>query len=133
MKYKQGRPWVFYDRNCKVCRGAVWVTGCLLGRANVNFVPLQENWVRKLFGLTQENLLEEMKLLTVDRSKLGGADAVLYIAGRVYWMKPIVAVLKLRCFRGWIHRIYSWFARRRYCLEGGCRLPDIGKERVLHG
>ena len=55
--------------------------GSLLGQANVNFVPLQKDWVRKLFGLTQKNLLEEIKLLKVDRSKLGRADAVLHLAG----------------------------------------------------
>jgi len=133
MKNARNKPWVFYDRNCRLCRRAVWLTGCLLGRANVNFVPLQKDWVRKLFGLTQENLLEEMKLLTAERSKLGGADAVLHLAGRVFWLKPIVIILKLRWFRGWVYKIYSWVARRRYCLEGGCALPDARKERVLHG
>ena len=107
--------------------------GSLLGRANVNFVPLQKDWARKLFGLTQENLLEEIKLLTVDRSKLGGADAVLHLAGKVFWLKPIVTILRLQWFRGWVYKVYSWVDRRRYCLEGGCPLPDLRKERVLYG
>lgn len=107
--------------------------GSLLGRANVNFVPLQKDWARKLFGLTQENLLEEIKLLTVDRSKLGGADAVLHLAGKVFWSKRIITILKLRWVRTRVYKIYSWVARRKYCLEGGCALPDLRKERVLYG
>lgn len=114
MKTTNNRLWVFYDRNCKICRRAVWVTGRLLGRDNVNFVPLQKDWVRRLFGLTRENWWEEMKLLTVDRRKLGGADAVLYRAGRVRWMKPIVAVLGFRWFRHPVRAIYKWVARKRF-------------------
>jgi len=119
------KPWVLYNRDCKVCRRAVWVTGFLLGRGYVNFVPLQKDWVRKLFSLTADTLLEEMKLLTVDRSKLGGADAVLYLAGQVFWMKPIVAIMELPLIRDWVHKTYRWVARKRYCLEGGCALPGI--------
>ena len=106
--------------------------GSLLGQANVNFVPLQKDWVRKLFGLTQKNLVEEIKLLKVDRSKLGRADAVLHLAGKVFCLKEIVTILKLRWFRGWVYKIYSWVATRKYCMEGGCELPDLRKERVLY-
>lgn len=127
MNMSANKPWVFYDRDCKVCRRAVWVTGCFLGRRNVNFVPLQKDWVRKLFGLTADTVLQEMKLLTVDRRKLGGADAVLYLASRVAWMKPIVVALKLPFLRTWVHRTYRWVASRRYCLEGGCVLPNPRK------
>ncbi len=123
MKIETNKPWVFYDRDCRLCRRAVWVTGFLLGRSNVRFVPLQNDWVRKLFNLSSKSHFEEMKLLTTDRKRLGGADAVMYLAGRVGWMRPIVSVLKLSVFRKCVHHTYRWVARRRYCLEGGCALP----------
>ncbi len=123
MKTGTNKPWVFYDQDCAICRRAVWVTRLLLGKGTATYVPLQNDWVRKLFGLSSETLLEEMKLLTVDRRRLGGADAILYLMGRVWWLGSLAGILGIRPIHVWVDRMYRWVARRRYCLEGGCALP----------
>ncbi len=115
-------PWVFYDGDCSVCRRAVWVVGRVLGRRNVAFVKLQENWVGKLFALKRDIGLEEMKLLTVDRRRLGGADAILYLMGRVWWLRPLAAFLRLPPLIGCTCATYLWVARHRYCFTGRCAI-----------
>lgn len=118
--------WVFFDGDCSVCIGFARRFQGLLDRYGFGLAPLQSPRVRALLDLPEEELLREMRLLAPDGSVIGGADALLYVAGQVWWARPFAALARF----GWIHRqlrhSYAWFAARRNCRDGACALPRHG-------
>jgi predicted DCC family thiol-disulfide oxidoreductase YuxK len=82
--------------------------------------PLQSPWVvDHLRGEAEE---DEMKVLTHDGRALGGADALIYLAGRVWWGWPVWAAGQIAPVRGLMRRAYRWIAANRHCVGGACRV-----------
>jgi hypothetical protein len=67
----------------------------------------------------------EMRVRTAEGGDFGGADAVIFLAGFVWWGKP------LRWFSHWpgakriLHRLYREIAARRSCDGGACQLRRV--------
>lgn len=78
------------------------VNGQPPGSSERKFRSFAEGLSLQAVCVDAKNLLEEIKLLTEDRSKLGRADAVLHLAGKVFWLKEIVTIFKFRWLRGWV-------------------------------
>jgi hypothetical protein len=85
---------------------------------------LQDPRVPELLGLPFDKLLREMRLLTSDGNQYGGADALIYLAGRIWWAWPVYAAAHLPGVRGALRAAYRWFAPRRSCLNGVCTLRE---------
>ncbi len=123
-RYTPPAGWVVYDGACGVCAGLARSFRPLLERRGFALVPLQAPWMssrlRFSYGIPLENLLDEMRVLTADGRALAGGDAVLFLAGRIWWARPLAAVASLPPFRALLHRGYRWFAARRHRLSTAC-------------
>ena len=56
----------------------------------------------------------------VDGRQIGGADALVFLAGEVWWAWPLFGVAKLPGMIGVLRRVYRWIARHRECASGSC-------------
>ncbi len=85
----------------------------------VHLVPLQAGWVRQRLGLSEEELLREMKLIVRDGRVLGGADALVELAREIWWGWPLFALAQLPGAKAVMRMVYRWIARNRHQLGGG--------------
>ncbi|MGH9795213.1 MAG: thiol-disulfide oxidoreductase DCC family protein [Candidatus Acidiferrales bacterium] len=111
------RGWVFYDANCEFCT------------ATAN--RFRHTLARRGFRLVPSGLWPELRLLTVDGHTFGGADAVLDLARRIWWARPMWALAQLPGMRRLARRVYRQIAAHRYCIAGECALPPHGQARAL--
>src|SRR6202165_3015966 len=73
-KGRHARGWLFFDAQCGFCtRIARWLVPILASRG-LGVAPLQDRRVGALLGLSNADLLREMRLLLSDGSQSGGAD-----------------------------------------------------------
>ncbi len=116
--------WIFYDGRCSMCARTVGHLRRALIRRGFLLAPLQRGWVHERLGLRPEELLEEMRVLTADGRLLGGAEAIVYVAGRIWWGRPLVGLSKIPGAGRLLDRLYRLIARRRYRLGGVCPDPS---------
>ena len=119
--------WVLYDAHGPGClRLAGWFQNRLV-RRRFELVPLQTPWVRARLGLTEAELLKEMRLLRADGKMFGGADALLEI-GRHYRLAwPVRQLARVPVVLRGLRGLYRWVARMRPCTNGACALPVSGR------
>lgn len=91
-----------------------------LGRRHIKLVPLQAPGVQEQLGLSDSELLTEMRLLTADGKLLGGADAALELARRYWWTWPIRQLARLPVVVDLFRAAYRWIASHRHCAAGLC-------------
>lgn len=127
-----GHGWILYDADCAMCTGLVTRTEAVFRARGFGFAPLQEAWVQQRLGLSPEQSLSEMRVLTFDGRTLSGADAIVYLASEIRqtysscwaWLLRLAGKLPLgmqllRCG-------YRWVAARRSCRQGACALASPG-------
>ncbi len=135
-RYTPPAGWVVYDGACGVCAGLARRFRPLLERRGFALVPLQAPWMssrlRFSYGIPLENLLDEMRVLTADGRALAGGDAVLFLAGRIWWARPLAAVASLSPFRALLHRGYRWFAARRHRFSDACAIHSASPTEAKH-
>jgi predicted DCC family thiol-disulfide oxidoreductase YuxK len=113
--------WLLYDGDCPLCIAGAKRFARILNRRGFKLAPLQEPWVENRLGLAPEVLLNEMRLLLPDGRILGGADVVIYLAGRIWWAWPFYLLARVPGVKGVLQKIYRWIAAHRYCASGTCR------------
>jgi predicted DCC family thiol-disulfide oxidoreductase YuxK len=114
-KGRHAKGWLFYDADCRFCtRIAAWLAP-VLERRGMAVAPLQDPRVGPLLGLTEQDLLRELKLLWSDGRQYGGADAVLAVAATIWWVRPLVWLAKIPGVPRLLHTGYGWIAARRSC------------------
>lgn len=116
------KNWILYDADCGVC---LRLKQCLAGtfeKRGYTWEPLQAEWVGRGTGLSEAELMREMKVLTKENELIGGVDAWIYLARRVWWMWPLYFLGKFTCLRAGMDRLYRAFAARRRCVDEKCRL-----------
>jgi predicted DCC family thiol-disulfide oxidoreductase YuxK len=126
--------WILYDGDCRYCVAAAKQFEQTLARRGFYFIPLQTPRVQKRLGLQPGAPLEEMRVLTRENRILGGADAVIFLAGTIWWSSPLPLVAKLPGGRGVLDRGYRWIAAHRGCThfagrDALCRVPLISGTR----
>ena len=111
----RGYGWVFYDGHCSMCsRWAGRFTNVLLRRRFLT-APLQRGWVQERLNIDSNEALTEMRIVTAQGTVLGGAAAVVYLAGRIWWARPLAVIAKLPGVMGMLGRAYRFIAQRRSC------------------
>ena len=91
----------------------------LFEKRGFGLVALQDPRVAPLLGLSPEELLREMRVVTAD-GIYGGADAVVYLAKQVWWAWPAYLAVNLPGLRCVLRSGYCWFADHRTCTSGTC-------------
>ena len=121
--------WVLYDGECEFCRGIVRRIRGILTPRGFAFLPLQTPWVRAAFDLPERELLSEMRVLVRTGEKFGGADAILVLAGTIWWAWPVVVLARIPGARRLLGSAYRYVAARRYCVAGACDIPGKSPAR----
>lgn len=73
----------------------------------------------------------EMRVLESSGTVVGGAAAVLLLAGRFWWALPLVWLARLPGIFRLLDAAYRWGAARRYCANGTCTLSPRKRWYVL--
>jgi hypothetical protein len=70
-----------------------------------------------------------MRVLTVQDQDLGGADAVIFLAGQIWWGRPFYWLTRLPGMHTVVDRAYRWIAAHRGCTHIACHRarPKIGQ------
>ena len=112
--------WVFFDAQCAFCtRWARRMSGELEARG-FGLAPLQSPRVRALLHLPEDKLLSEVRLLTSDGVLRGGAEALLFLAQRIWWAWPLYALAQVPGARAFLEACYREFSMHRHCLASQC-------------
>ena len=115
--------WIFYDRDCRFCRAWVRRYGPLLATRHFGLLALQSPDALHLLGPVAVTELSEIKLRMRNGVVLGGADALLEVARRIWWAMPVTWLSRLPGVMPLLRRLYRFIAARRHCLNGTCALP----------
>jgi predicted DCC family thiol-disulfide oxidoreductase YuxK len=113
---------IYFDGECRFCRATLRRFERVLVRRGFTFVPLQSAGAARLLGVSDEHLLDEMRLRLADGSVLGGATAVAAIARRIWWAWPLWAASRVPGVMTLMDVAYRWVARNRYCLDRPCEV-----------
>lgn len=113
---------VLYDGQCGFCSRWVKFWAGMLGRHGFEIASLDEPWVAERLRMPREELLSDIRLLTVGGQLISGADVYLYVTRRIWWAWPFYAIFSLPGFNRLIHAGYRWFARNRHHISHACRL-----------
>ena len=117
--------WIFYDRDCGFCSdGARRLTG-FFARHGFIFVPLQERWIQERLGLSREEALAEMRVLAREGESFAGADAIIFLAQRIWWARPVSWFAQLPGARRILQALYRWVAAHRTCTIGTSKRPPL--------
>ena len=114
---------VGFDALCPVCFGLRNRWHPILAPRGFPFVPLQDPAITDELNLAPGELPGEIQLLLADGRRLGGTDALLYLARRVWWLAPVAWIAMLPGLRSGVDAAYAWVARNRHCLGDACRAP----------
>lgn len=123
-KGRHAKGWLFFDADCNFCtRLARWLAP-ILARRGFAAAPLQDPRVSALLGLSQQELLRELRLLLSDGTHYGGAEAVVAVARQIWWGQPLVWLTHLPGAKSLLRNGYYWVAVHRSCAASACLGPQ---------
>ena len=114
-KSRHARGWLFFDADCTFCLKIVRAVAPSLQKRGFALAPLQDPRVGPLLGLSQSELLLEMRLLLSNGQQIGGADAAVALAHEIWWARPLVWLSNLPGIMQLLRRAYRWIAAHRKC------------------
>ena len=114
-KGRHARGWLFFDADCAFCVKIVRAVAPALQKRGFALAPLQDPRVGALLGLSQSELLLEMRLLLSNGQQIGGADAAVALAHEIWWARPLVWLSNLPGMMQLLRRAYRWVAAHRKC------------------
>ena len=114
---------VFYDGHCAVCTRLASVFERPLGRRGFALATLQSRAAKNL-GLDERALMQQMWLLTRSGERIGGADAIIRLAGHVWWGWPLALSGRSSFLRNIMRGGYRRFAARRACVGNQCQIRN---------
>jgi predicted DCC family thiol-disulfide oxidoreductase YuxK len=124
--------YVFYDATCPICRKWVGRIHGALARRGFHPVRLQALWAGQRLGIAEGESLVEMKLLTRDGKIYGGVDALVRIAGTIWWLWPLFLLAQVPGMKILLKKTYIHLAANRACDDGKCALSGT-VSRKHHG
>jgi hypothetical protein len=101
----------------------------LLDGGVLPFKDLQSASADGSLQIPQENLLDDIRVLTRSGKLESGANAYLYVARRIWWAWPFYAIFRLPGFNSLLWLGYRWFNRNRYRVSRHCPLPEAARDR----
>jgi predicted DCC family thiol-disulfide oxidoreductase YuxK len=125
------RGWIFFDRDCSICTSLARRFRHTFERRGFGLAALQDPRVAALLGLPPDRLLDEMRVVTCDGETYGGAEAIVYLAGQVWWAWPLFATAQLPGIRRALGAGYRLVADRRPCSSGMCPMARKKDEKAV--
>ncbi len=90
--------WVLYDGGCGFCFRWVHFWEGVIERRGFSLKDLQSAWEDGSLKRSQQNLLDDILVMTRDGELESGADAYLFVARRIWWAWPFYAIFRLPGF-----------------------------------
>jgi len=118
------RGWILYDGGCGFCVRWVHFWKKVVGRRGFGLKDLQSAAADGSLPVSQENLLDDIRVLTRTGKLESGANAYLFVARKIWWAWPFYAIFRLPGFNWMLWRGYRWFNRNRYRISRHCPLPQ---------
>jgi predicted DCC family thiol-disulfide oxidoreductase YuxK len=118
---------VFYDGECHLCLAWARRWRGALGRRHFHLLPLQSPDAARRLGMAVPDLPGEMRLLLADGRNLGGADALVEIARRIWWAWPLWAGSRIPGAMPVLRAGYRVLAANRHCANGICLITHRSK------
>ncbi len=119
-EFQDRKSWLLYDGNCPICRRLAERFATTLRRRGFDLAPLQSQWVHSRLGSLTCEPPDEMLILSSTGNILGGADAVVFLARRIWWAYPLYAIARLPGVMWLLGHLYRWVAKNRDCFGGVC-------------
>ena len=114
---------VLFDAECRFCVSLAKGLGPTLHKAGFELAPLQEQHAQTASLRSEpgaDKTFDSMVVLTPDGRALESAEALVFLAKRIRWARPLALVAKLPLGMRLLDRTYAWVARNRFCLSGQC-------------
>src|SRR5713101_10111343 len=115
--------WILYDGQCGFCFRWVNLWKKTVEKRGFAIKDLQSAWEEGSLQLSEENLLDDIRVLTRGGGLESGADAYLFVGRHIWWAWPFYAIFSLPGFNWILWRGYRWFNRNRYRISRHCELP----------
>ena len=113
---RAARGWVFFDGDCEICQSLARRFRSTLEKRGFGLAALQDPRVAALLALPANALLREMRVLTPAGEVLGGAQAITFLAGKIWWAWPVHAAARVPGMQSLLRAGYRWFTDHRRCL-----------------
>lgn len=108
---------IYYDRDCSLCLSFVHRFHRILEKRGYHFAPLQAEGVAQRLRLPPEELLKEVRLLTVEERLISGGDVFIHLAHAVWWARPFYFLSRLPGMRPIIRSLYQFISHHRHRLS----------------
>lgn len=118
------KGWILYDGGCGFCFRWVHFWQRIVERRGFAIKDIQSASAEGILQVPDENLLDDIRVLTRDGKLQSGAGAYLYVARRIWWAWPFYAIFSLPGFNSLLRWGYRWFNRNRYRISKHCPLPQ---------
>ncbi|GJM25016.1 MAG: hypothetical protein DHS20C16_14310 [Phycisphaerae bacterium] len=112
--------WVFFDGECPMCVTLANRFAGIFRRIGYRIAPQQTAWVRERLGLSEGEPLTEVRVLSPDGQVVGGAEAVVFVAQRIWWAWPLYALSRIPGVMIILRTIYRHIAANRFCISNAC-------------
>jgi len=133
-KSEPGLPregWILYDGGCGFCFRWVRFWQKVVERRGFAIKDLRSASADGMLHIPDDNLLDDVQVLTRSGKLQSGADAYLYVSRKIWWAWPFYAAFRLPGFNWMLWLGYRWFNRNRYRISRHCPLPQArGDERA---
>ena len=117
--------WILYDGSCGFCSQWVPFFSGTLARQGLGFAPLQVDWVREHLDLSDEELLQDLRLLLDTGELITGPNVYRHVMRRAWLLWPLYALSVTPVLRQVFDWSYRTFANHRYEVSQACRLPAV--------
>jgi predicted DCC family thiol-disulfide oxidoreductase YuxK len=125
-KGRHAEGFLFFDADCRFCTRLARAVAPILEPRGIALAPLQDPRVGPLLGLSHDKLMREIHLLMSDGQQYGGADAVIALARRVWWARPLAWLATLPCMANAMRNGYRQVAANRSCSAVTCAAHSAG-------
>lgn len=115
---------IIFDGSCGACSAFIGERFAFFRKRGFEVVPLQEEWVKELTGLSEDALLQAIHLLTPEGKILRGVDCFQYFCTKVWWLTPLARLLRIPFLRPVNEWLYNLIAMHRRKISAVCGLQS---------
>lgn len=115
---------LLFDGACPFCSKLAACLAPFLKHLNISVIPLQTAGPQH----TPSDLLARIHLIILDGRIFTGADALIEVARRSFWTRPLTLIADVPGVMRLLRLGYDWVARNRRCLSGKCLLSNKGRD-----
>jgi predicted DCC family thiol-disulfide oxidoreductase YuxK len=114
--------WILYDDSCGFCRRWVPFWERTLRKHGFEIATLQTDWVRQKLQLSENDLLQDLRLLLANGKQIRGADTYRYAMKRIWWAYPVYLFSIVPLGKNIFDWSYRKFAAHRHQISRACKL-----------